>query len=548
MRFALTLTAALLGGTAAMADDFVIRADIAEATLFLSGAEITRRGTVTVPAGTHRLLIAMPDAAEVDGIDVSGSEGLSFGPPQLVSGHVIAEGALDDPEQAAARAAVEAAEDAVQQAQDDMTAADATLRALEAQLSYLSALARGGPEGATMPSDPATLPQVLAALGAETARVQGEILAAQVARRDLADTLADRQADLGAASAALARLSPFGTAIDAIEVTLRADAQTEGEVVVDYLSYNAGWEPAYEFHLDSETGTLGIERFFVVYTSGGMVWRDVSMTFDTAEPTRQRSPSDVYPTPARIVEPAPPAAAAVRLGTNAEFGMADAAPAPVVIAEDTAATVGFDGLSVRYSYAEPVSIGPSGEAILPFDSLSLETETEARAVPRRDDTAFLVAIGRNETGEPILPSYATFFRDGALIGEDIVDMIPDGADLELAFGPLDHLRLVWIDRTLAEGDRGIFTSANTQERAIAFGVENTSGAAEQVRLVYATPFSEQEDLELELTLDPAPDARDIDDLRGVHAWDLTVEPGETVLVEMGVALEWPEGQVLTWWP
>ena len=547
MRFSLTLTAALLASTAAFADDIVIRADIAEATVFLSGAEITRRGTITVPAGTHRLLIAMPDAAQADGIDVSGPEGLSFGPPQLVAGHVIAEGSLDDPEQAAARAAVEAAEDAVQQAQDDLTAADATLRALEAQLSYLSALARGGPEGATMPADPATLPQLLATLGAETGRVQGEILAAQVARRDLARALTDRQAELSAASAELARLSPFGTAVDAIEVTLRAPSETEGEVVVDYLSYNAGWEPAYELHLDSETGALDIERYFVVYTSGGLVWRDVSMTFDTAEPTRQRSPSDVFPTPARIVEPAPPAAA-VRLGTNAEFGIADAAPEPAVILEDTAAMVGFDGLSVRYSYAQPVSIGPEGETVLRFDSLTLDTETEARAAPRRDTTAFLVSMGRNETGEPILPGYATFFRDGALIGEDVIDMIPDGAELELAFGPLDHLRLIWIDRTLAEGDRGVFTSSNTQERAIAFGVENTSGTAEVVRLIYATPFSEQEDLELELTLAPAPDARDIDDLRGVHAWDLTVEPGETRMIEMGVALEWPEGQILTWWP
>ncbi len=107
----------------------------------------------------------MPDAAQAERIEVSGPEGLTLGPPQQLSGHVIAEGALDDPEQAAARAVVEVARDAVQQAQDDLTAADAALRALEAQLSYLSALSRGGPDGAAMPADPATLPQLLATLG-----------------------------------------------------------------------------------------------------------------------------------------------------------------------------------------------------------------------------------------------------------------------------------------------------------------------------------------------------------------------------------------------
>ena len=547
MRFALSLTAALLASTAALADDIVIRADIAEATVFLSGAEITRRGTITVPVGTHRLLIAMPDAAQAERIEVSGPDGLTLGPPQQLSGHVIAEGSLDDPEQAAARAAVEAARDAVQQAQDDLTAADATLRALEAQLSYLSALSRGGPEGAAMPADPATLPQLLATLGTETARVQAESLAAQIARRDLAEALADRQADLAAAMADLARLRPLGTTIDVIEVSLIADAETEAEVTIDYLSYGAGWEPNYEFHLDSDTGALTVERFVALYTSGAARWQDVAMTFSTAEPTRQRQPSAVFPTPARIMAPAPAASDEIaRIGSPA-FGLAEPAPVAISAAVPRAA-LQLDGLSVSYVYATPVSIGPSGEAVLPFDTLALETETEARAIPRSDLTAFLVAMGRNDTGEAILPGFTAFFRDGALIGEDMIGLIPDGAEFDLAFGPLDHLRLRWIDRSLAEGDRGIFTTTNTQDRSIAFGVENTSGTAEQVRLIYATPFAEQEDLELELTLTPAPDARDIDDLRGVHAWDLTVAPGQTAMVEMRVELDWPEGQVLTWWP
>ena len=547
MRFALSLTATLLAGTAALADDIVIRADIDAATVFLSGAEITRRGTVTIPAGTHRLLIAMPDAARVERIDVTGPDGLSLGLPQPFSGQVIAEGALDDAEQATARADVAAAEAALQAAQDELSAADAGLRALEAQLAYLQALSRGGPEGAAMPVDPATLPQLLATLGTETERVQAAILAAQITRRNLTRTLQDRQADLASAMAALDRLRPFGTSVDGVEITVTTETEISAELVLEYLSYDAGWEPSYEFRLNSETGALDVARHVALYTDGDARWQDVDVTVSTAEPDRQRSPSEVYPTPARIMEPAPRMAMETsRLG-NAADGMIEAAPMPVIAAEPVA-TIAIEGLSLSYVLADPVSIGPGGAAVLPLDTLTFETETEARAVPRVDATAFLVASGRNDTGEPILPGYASFFRDGALVGEDMIGMVPVGAEMELAFGPLDHLRLVWIDRTLAEGDRGVFTSSNTQDRQIAFGVENLSDRAEEVRLVYATPFAEQEDLEIEVTLAPAPDTRDIDDRRGVHAWDLSVPAGETRLIEMGVALEWPEGQVLTWWP
>ena len=222
---------------------------------------------------------------------------------------------------------------------------------------------------------------------------------------------------------------------------------------------------------------------------------------------------------------------------------------PVVIVEDIG-IVGaqFDGLSITYPYGDPISVGPSGEAILPFDTVTLETEMENRAIPRHDATAFLVAQVENTLGEPILPGEAVFFRDGALMGDGYLPLIAAGADVEMGFGPLDHLQLRWIDRSLAEGDRGLFTTSTTQARELAFGVTNTGTEAEDVRVLYSVPFAEQEDLELEVTLSPRPTEEDVDDQRGVHAWDLTVAPGEETLIEMRAEFEFPEGQVLDWRP
>ena len=547
MRFALhlplTLTATLLASTAALAEDFVIRADITEATVFMSGAEITRRATVTVPAGEHRLLIAMPDAGQVDLIDVTGPDGVTLGTPQWISGQTIAEGALDDAAQAAARAAVNAAEITLQNAQDDLTTADAALRAIEAQMTYLAALSRGGPDGAMMPNDPSQIAQALAFLGSETARVQTELHTAQIARRSLVEAVGASQDALTAARADLARLRPFGTAIDVIEVSVRAEAETTVPLSLGYLSYSAGWEPTYDLRLDSDTGALAVDRFISVYTSGPARWNDVAMVFSTAQPNRQRMPSTLTPTPARITTPAP------AIAMN-EARLLDAMPAPAMdaMAAPIRADVQIDGLAISYAYGDPVSIGPNGAAVLPLDTLDLTAETHARAVPRFDQTAFLVAMTRNDSGAAILPGPARFYRDGALIGEDILPLIPAGAETDFAFGPLDHLRLIWIDRSLAEGDRGLFTTTNTQTRDIAFGVENTSDSTEAVRVVYATPFAEQDDLALTLDLTPAPDARDIDDMRGVHAWQVSVQPGQTALIEMQVQFDWPEGQVLAWRP
>ena len=535
MRIALSLVMAMIGAAPAFADDLLLRADIAAATIYLSGAEVSRRADLAVTPGSHQIVIAMQDAAQAERITLSAPEGVTIGQPRKITAYPIAEGVLDNPAQAAARAARDAAELALTQAQDDLALVDGEMRALEAQLRFLGTLAGDG----MADIDPDRLPQLLATLGAEAARLERALHAARIARRAPEAVVQTRAAALTAAQDALDRLNPFGVAVDVIAFTLDAPSATAGQIKLDYFTQAASWSPSYELHLDSETGALEIAPFIAVAAQGSGLWRDVAMRFSTGQPDRPRAPSALWPNPARIVDTAAPQPFALsRLG---------AAPT-MEAAADSIATQAVTGLAVTHVYGSPVSLDNEGRAILPLDRLAMQAAREIRAVPRLDQTAYLLATLRNDSGAPILPGPARYFRDGALIGQDWLPLIPLGAEAELGFGPLDHLRLIWIDRSLAEGDRGIFVTANTQERRITFGVENTGTKAETIRLLYATPFAEQEDLRLSMTLTPQPQTSDVDDLRGVQAWAFSVAPGETKLVEMGLSFAWPEGQELIWQP
>jgi uncharacterized protein (TIGR02231 family) len=539
MRFALSL-AALLLGSAAHADDILLRADIAEALVFANGAEVSRIGEVELPAGRHTLLIPMRDFGDPSSMEVTAPEGVVVLPPQSVDRIAIPEGTLDSSAEAAARDAVERAEFALETLRDTLARRDAAIAGLETQLAYLQSLSRGGPEGAAMPSDPARLAEILAALGTETVRVGTELQAAREDRRAFEETLEDRVREVAEARQALADLNPFGTEAQGIAIEIEVPEATRGEVVISYMNWDTSWSPTYALRLNTEAGALAIERSILFSYHGEATWRDVDTRFSTAIPNRQRVPSQVFPDPARIAPPAP----APRVAS--EMAVGDMMPAPAIVAE--AAIMVIDGLSVVYEYATPVTVGPSGEVTLPFDDLALDMALENRAVPRRDATAFLVATGRNDTGEAILPGEARFFRDGDLVGTDFLPMIPAGAEVEMAFGALDHLVLSWQDLSRDEGDRGVFVSQNEQRRRIAFGVENTSNEAEEVRLLYAVPFAEQEDLDVSVTFSRAPDARDVDDLRGVSAWTLNVPPATEERIEMAVEMTWPEDMILTWWP
>lgn len=541
MRFALSL-AALLLGSSAHADDILLRADIAEALVFANGAEVSRIGEVELPAGRHTLLIPMRDFGDPSSMEVTAPEGVVVLPPQSVDRIAIPEGALDTADEAAARDAVERAEFALETLRDTLARRDATIAGLETQLAYLQSLSRGGPEGAAMPSDPARLAEILAALGTETARVGTELQAAREDRRAFEETLEDRVREVAEARQALADLNPFGTEAQGIAIEIEVPEAMRGEVVISYMNWDTSWSPTYALRLDTEAGALAVERSILFSYRGEATWRDVDTRFSTAIPNRQRVPSQVFPDPARIAPPAPEPAPRVA----SEMAVGDMMPAPAIVAE--AAVMVTDGLSVVYEYATPVTVGPSGEVTLPFDDLALDMALENRAVPRRDATAFLVATGRNDTGEAILPGEARFFRDGDLVGTDFLPMIPAGAEVEMAFGALDHLVLSWQDLSRDEGDRGVFVSQNEQRRRIAFGIENTSTETEEVSLLYAVPFAEQEDLDVSVTFSRAPDMRDVDDMRGVSAWTLSVPPATEERIEMTVEMTWPEDMILTWWP
>jgi uncharacterized protein (TIGR02231 family) len=220
---------------------------------------------------------------------------------------------------------------------------------------------------------------------------------------------------------------------------------------------------------------------------------------------------------------------------------------PVVVVEDSAS---FDsiGLSFSATVADPQTLSEGAETLVPFDTLSFDPEVTIEANPRHDDTAFLIARAENTTGQPLIPGEMAVYRDAAFLSDLYLDTVPPGGEVELPFGSVDHLQLFWRDLSRNEGDEGFFNRSNVQRQVVEFGVTNVSDQPEDVRILYAVPYSEQDDLELDLTLSIAPSVENLDGRRGIHAWDLTVGPGETRTVRMEAEMSWPEGYDLYWRP
>jgi len=114
----------------------------------------------------------------------------------------------------------------------------------------------------------------------------------------------------------------------------------------------------------------------------------------------------------------------------------------------------------------------------------------------------------------------------------------------MGFGPLDGLRLTRIVPNRREGDRGVFTTTNELTEQAVITVENLTDQTWDVLLRDAVPYSEQDDLQVEIAATPTVSRRDPDGQRGVLEWDLTLAPSDEEVITLDYTLSWPEGFVL----
>lgn len=539
MAFRVKLSLALLvmlSGAVARAEDTTARAEVTAATVYLSGADVTRVARADLPAGRHRVLVPLPGAEAPPDVSVDGAR---LAEVSLLRDAALAFDALDTAEQSAARATVEAAAAATRDARQAVATARADAQAARTRLRWIATLTGGGEGGLGRPETVEVLSALLDTLGEATRAAAADEVAAEAAVEIAERALRERQADERRARDALARLFPYTDATPVLALTMEAD--TPGPVTATLRSRDpaASWSRLYDLSLDTDAGTVALIRRARVRIGGPGVWRDVALTLSTDAPRAVAAPTQPVPDPARIASPV--ALEDGPASPSLARTMAEAATAPL-------AGVVRDRLAVRYVLPDPVTLRPGAEAALALPPIDLPAEIEIRATPRRDATAFLVARIENPTAEPLPQGPATLVRDGARVGETVLPLLAPGADAEVGFGALDTLRLRWIERERGEGGDGVFRREDTLRERLAFEVENTGDGARAVLVLHALPFAEQEDVTVTLRADPPPDLRDWRDRRGVAGWRMDVAPGETRRVTLDVLIEWPEGAALDWRP
>ena len=177
-----------------------------------------------------------------------------------------------------------------------------------------------------------------------------------------------------------------------------------------------------------------------------------------------------------------------------------------------------------------------------IDQATVEPALVVRTVPRLRPQAYLYAKLAAPKTSAYLPGSIALFRDGTYVGTGRLPLMAPGQEQEIGFGADDSVRVRYATVEDKRGETGLISSQQTDTRAYRISVKNLHERAIAISVQDNIPTSRHQDIKVELTGKTPPTRRDVDDKRGVLAWEALIQPDEERQIEFGFRVSWPAGK------
>ena len=183
-----------------------------------------------------------------------------------------------------------------------------------------------------------------------------------------------------------------------------------------------------------------------------------------------------------------------------------------------------------------------------IDDMALDPTLTVRTVPKAEAKAYLYAKLTMAAGTPVLPGPVALFRNSIFVGNGQLPLLAPGEEHELGFGVDDMIRVRHAIADQTRGESGWVSTSKTDVRNYRITVKNMHQRPIQLRVLDQIPVSQNEAIKIELLGRTQPTRRNVDDKRGVLAWDMTLAPDEEKVVEFGYRVSWPAAKSVIYAP
>lgn len=333
------------------------------------------------------------------------------------------------------------------------------------------------------------------------------------------------------------------------EIVIKMDTSRDGEclMVLSYLVKDAGWSPAYDVRVDSNTGRLSIDYLANINQSTGEDWKNVSMSLTTQRPAPQGDIPELAPWHLDIYTPPPPPAIYYK---TPEILRKDA-PIPEEIPQEEE--------EQEYQIPEPVSETTSVSFPIPYKvdipsdgqshrivlaTARAEGEIKYYSVPKLLGTAIATSTFKNPFSFPMLAGPVNIFLDGRFVNSSKFKktIIPEDKIL-VGLGVDEGIKIDRkLDRKFTEYS-GTFSKNRVINYEYSITITNGKNRDIDIEIKDHHPVPKNEKIKVELKAPQRSEAEISED--GLILWKLTLKKAETKKLFIKFTVEHPRDLIIS---
>ena len=504
-----------------------MNAPIASVTVLEDRAAVTRRGSVALAAGQHRVVVERVSPVLADKTltaTATGARVLDVRCERYLAPWRDPAAASGD-----APAALHAERIRLETARDAAVARQHAARAELAALAEVSTAAlRDLATAATRASAAPTASAQLAALDADAIAARGRRVAADLDVSDLGAALARLEDRIALAEAR------SGEQAARLAIDLQVDAPGEVAIAIGYVVPGAAWRPYHRAVLTRaahDQATVEWETTACVWQATGEDWTAAELVFSLERPSLGVEPPELSDD--ELVARRRPDAVTVEIREHEHqtTGLGAAGPGMVPGIDD-------GGLGVTLRAARTTVAADGAPHRVPVGGFTSPAQLDLVAVPLRTAWVHLRARLANTGSAPLLAGPVDLVMASGYVGRTEVGFVAPAEKFHIGFGPEADVRAHRSEHRERD-EAGLLGGWNVHTVRVAVRLSNLGTARREVVVTERVPISEVEQVDVQVS---SPDAyllakhdepggeqvtqvtaRAIDD-RGLVSWTVELPP------------------------
>ncbi|WP_201592372.1 DUF4139 domain-containing protein [Psychrobacter fozii] len=334
------------------------------------------------------------------------------------------------------------------------------------------------------------------------------------------------------------------------QVSVRTASRSPSSVKLHYQVRGAGWEPAYQARLNTNSEQLSITASAIIAQQTGENWTNVPVTLSTVNPNQSTTGQLPYVQRLSLYEENQDA------NVRRESPMMDAAP--VMMAEAaytkgagasmaplpnfTVSSQNKNGI-IEYRLPQLVSIPSDGRRVRTvIGEQDGSSKLWIRSTPSVETAAYWYASAPFLTPDWVDGSLQ-LYRDDNYVGQSrySYQMLKEQG---IGFGSDPNMMVKELTNEDKQGEKGVLNRTQTITTTNAYQFTNQHNRSVRLQVLGSEPISRDDSLKVTVTHTPPVTERDWNDNQGIVAWAFDLPSKQSQVIRSTSQVSYPANKLL----